>query len=102
MIEWSRNTHGESISDPRTPPLSNTAFWFPNIFTAIAFGVGHLPFASLFIPMTAFVVVAALLLNGIAGIAFGYLFRTRGLEAAMIAHFTADFVINVVGAGFMK
>ena len=85
-----------------TPQLSNSAFWFANIFTAIAFGLGHLPSASLFMPITAFVVVAALLLNGIAGIAFGYLFRTRGLEAAMIAHFTADFVIYVVGAGFMK
>jgi hypothetical protein len=85
-----------------TPQLSNSAFWFANIFTAIAFGLGHLPSASLFMPITALVVVAALLLNGIAGIAFGYLFRTRGLEAAMIAHFTADFVIYVVGAGFMK
>jgi membrane protease YdiL (CAAX protease family) len=85
-----------------TPQLSNSAFWFANIFTAIAFGLGHLPSASLFMPITAIVVVAALLLNGIAGIAFGYLFRTRGLEAAMIAHFTADFVIWVVGAGFVK
>ena len=85
-----------------TPQLSNSAFWFANIFTAIAFGLGHLPSASLLMPITAIVVVAALLLNGIAGIAFGYLFRTRGLEAAMIAHFTADFVIYVVGAGFLK
>jgi hypothetical protein len=85
-----------------TPPLSNFAFWFANIFSAIAFGLGHLPSASLFMPITAIVVIAALLLNGIAGIAFGYLFRTRGLEAAMIAHFTADVVIYVVGAGFVK
>jgi membrane protease YdiL (CAAX protease family) len=85
-----------------TPQLSNAAFWFANIFTAIAFGLGHLPSASFFMPITALVVVAALLLNGIAGIAFGYLFRTRGLEAAIIAHFTADFIIYVVGAGFMK
>jgi hypothetical protein len=85
-----------------TPQLSNAAFWFANIFTAIVFGLGHLPSASLFMPITALVVVAALLLNGVAGIAFGYLFRTRGLEAAMIAHFTADFVIYVVGASLVR
>lgn len=85
-----------------TPTLSNTAFWLANILTAVLFGLGHLPSTSLFMPITASVVVAALLLNGIAGIAFGYLFRTRGLEAAMVAHFTADFVIYVVGASLLR
>jgi membrane protease YdiL (CAAX protease family) len=84
------------------PQLSNTAFWLANVLTAVLFGLGHLPSTSLFMPITASVVVAALLLNGIAGIAFGYLFRTRGLEAAMVAHFTTDFVIYVVGASLLK
>ncbi|HEY6230405.1 MAG TPA: CPBP family intramembrane glutamic endopeptidase [Pyrinomonadaceae bacterium] len=84
------------------PPLSNAAFWIANILTAILFGLGHLPSALLFMPVTALVVVAALLLNGIAGIAFGYLFRTRGLEAAMVAHFTADFFIWVVGTSLLN
>lgn len=98
VIAWIAN---RSWRKP-TPKLSNAAFWFANIFTAIAFGLGHLPSASLLMPITAIVVVAALLLNGIAGIAFGYLYRSRGLEAAMIAHFTADFVIYVLGAAFLK
>ena len=84
------------------PQLSSTAFWLANIFAAVLFGLGHLPSTSLFMPITPLVVVAALLLNGIAGIAFGYLFRTRGLEAAMVAHFTADFAIYVVGASLLK
>lgn len=98
VIAWIAN---RTWRKPR-PQLSNAAFWFANIFTAILFGLGHLPSTSLFLPITALVVVAAILLNGIAGIAFGYLFRTRGLEAAIIAHFTADFVIYVVGAGLVK
>ena len=53
-------------------------------------------------PITPLVVIAALLLNGLAGIAFGYLYRERGLEAAMIAHFTADFVIYVVGPSLLR
>jgi hypothetical protein len=98
VVAWIAN---RTWRKPR-PQLSNAAFWFANIFTAIIFGLGHLPSTSFFMPITTLVVVAALLLNGIAGIAFGYLFRTRGLEAAMIAHFTADFVIYVVGASFLR
>jgi len=98
VIAWLMN---RSWRKP-TPQLSNTAFWLANILTALLFGLGHLPSASLFMPITAVVVVAALLLNGIAGIAFGYLFRRRGLEAAMVAHFTADFVIYVVGASLLN
>lgn len=84
------------------PGLSNAAFWFANVLVAIVFGLGHLPSASLFMPITPLVVVAALVLNGVAGIAFGYLYRTRGLEAAMIAHFTGDFVIYVLGPVLLK
>ena len=82
--------------------LSSSAFWLANIFAAVIFGLGHLPSASLFMPITPLVVVAALLLNGVAGIAFGYLYRRDGLEAAMIAHFTCDLVIWVVGPMFIK
>jgi membrane protease YdiL (CAAX protease family) len=82
--------------------LSSSAFWFANILAAIIFGLGHLPSASLFMPITPLVVVAALLLNGVAGIAFGYLYRRDGLEAAMIAHFTCDLVIWVVGPVLIK
>lgn len=81
--------------------LSNQAFWFANIFAAIIFGLGHLPSASLLMPITPLVVVAALIFNGIAGISFGYLYRAHGLESAMIAHFTADFVIYVAGASLL-
>ncbi len=82
--------------------LSDSAFWFANILVAILFGLGHLPSTSLFMPITPLVVVAALLLNGIAGIVFGYLYRKRGLESAMIAHFTGDFVIYVLGPALLK
>ncbi len=52
-------------------------------------------------PITPLVVAAALILNGIAAVVFGVLYRKRGLEATMIAHFTADFVIYVVGPAFL-
>jgi membrane protease YdiL (CAAX protease family) len=77
--------------------LSNAAFWSGNFVAAILFGLGHLPSASLVMPITPLVVVAALILNGIAALVFGWLYRVRGLEAAIIAHFTADILLWVIG-----
>ncbi len=52
-------------------------------------------------PITPLVVSVALSLNGIAAVVFGILYRKRGLEAAMIAHFSANFVIYVCGPAFL-
>jgi len=81
--------------------LTNGAFWSANLIVAILFGLGHLPSASLLMPITPLVVAAALTLNGIAAIVFGWLYRQRGLEAAMIGHFTTDFVLYVIGPLFL-
>ncbi len=85
-----------------TPGLSNTTFWAANLLVAILFGLGHLPSASLVMPITPLVVVVALVLNGIASVAFGHLYWKRGFESAMIAHFTADFVVWVVGPSLLR
>jgi membrane protease YdiL (CAAX protease family) len=81
--------------------LTNGAFWSANLIAAILFGLGHLPSASLVMPITTLVVVAALTLNGFAAIVFGWLYRQHGLEAAMIGHFTTDFVLYVIGPTFL-
>jgi hypothetical protein len=73
------------------------SLWAANIFIAIIFGLGHLPAASMTMQITPLVVVAALLLNGIASVTFGYLYWKHGLEAAMVAHFSADVVFHVIG-----
>jgi hypothetical protein len=98
LIAWIANRSWRKTASN----LSNSAFWFANISAAIIFGLGHLPSASLFMPITPLVVFAALTLNGIAGIAFGYLYREHGLEAAMIAHYTCDVAILVIGPAFLK
>ena len=48
------------------------------------------------IPLTPLVITRAILLNGIGGVVFGWLYWKRGLEAAMIAHFSADIVLHVL------
>ena len=77
------------------------AFWAANLLAAVLFGLGHLPSVSLVMPITPLVVGAALLLNGIAAVPFGWLYRRYNLEAAMLAHFTVDFVLYVVGPYFL-
>ncbi|MCM3905599.1 MAG: CPBP family intramembrane metalloprotease, partial [Pyrinomonadaceae bacterium] len=97
LIAWLAN---KALRKTNTQ-LSSTAFWIANLVVAVLFGLGHLPSASLMMPITPLVVAVALILNGIAAIAFGILYRKRGLEAAMIAHFTADLVIYVIGPAFL-
>jgi membrane protease YdiL (CAAX protease family) len=72
------------------------AFWTANLGAAILFGLGHLPATAALVPLTGMVVLRALVLNGIAGIVSGYLYWTRGLEAAIWAHFSADIVLHVL------
>jgi membrane protease YdiL (CAAX protease family) len=97
LIAWVGN---KALSKPDLR-LSHVAFWIANLLVALLFGLGHLPSASLVMPITPLVVAAALTLNGIAAVVFGVLYRKRGLEAAMIAHFAADFVIYVLGPAFL-
>lgn len=56
------------------------------VLAALVFGLLHLPMTATLVPLTPWVICRALLLNGIAGIAFGWLFWRYSLEAAMIAH----------------
>ena len=84
----------------RTPDglPSAGAMWSANILAAVIFGLSHLPSAVMArLPITPNVIVAVLTLNGIAGLTFGYLYWKRGLEAAVVAHFSTDVVLHVFG-----
>lgn len=78
------------------------ALWLANVVAAVLFGLGHLPSASLFLPITPLVVIAALLLNGVAGIVFGWLYWRRGIEAAMAAHFCCGLFVWVITPAFVQ
>jgi hypothetical protein len=93
---------GSRIFQKQKVRLSPATFWITNIIVAILFGLGHLPNAAMVMHITPTVVLLALVLNGIAAIPFGYLYWKRGLEAAIIAHFCADFVLYVVGVTFLR
>ena len=74
------------------------SFYYIGIFiAAILFGVGHLPAtAQIFGGLNSLLIVRALLLNGLLGLWFGYLYYRKGLEYAIIAHMSADLFIHVI------
>lgn len=75
---------------------------FAILVAAILFGLGHLPVTAALTTITPIIVARAILLNGVGGIIFGWLYWKKGLEAAMIAHFTADiFLLTVLPALFL-
>ena len=57
-----------------------------NILAALLFAAGHLPTTFITIGSTPIIIFRCLLLNGVFGLAFGYLYRKYGLRYAMIAH----------------
>jgi Type II CAAX prenyl endopeptidase Rce1-like len=87
---------GKFISHTEEGRPTPAVLWIANVLAAVLFGVGHLPATSLLLPMTPLVITRAIVLNGLLGIAFGYLYMTRGLESAMISHFSADIVLHVL------
>jgi membrane protease YdiL (CAAX protease family) len=72
------------------------AAWASIIIVSVVFGLGHLPMTAIFTTITPLVVIRAIVLNGIAGIVFGWLYWKKGLEAAIISHFSADIVLHVI------
>jgi membrane protease YdiL (CAAX protease family) len=80
----------------RSKHFSSAVIWIAIALTALLFGALHLPTTAQLVPLTAIVVTRALLLNGIPGLLFGWLYWRKGLEAAMVAHFSCDIVLHVI------
>ncbi|HEY0738789.1 MAG TPA: CPBP family intramembrane glutamic endopeptidase [Herpetosiphonaceae bacterium] len=78
-IGWRLVQRGEGVPRP-------ALVWSAIVLAAVLFGLGHLPATSAVVPLTLPVVVRAILLNGLLGIVFGWLFWRRSLESAMLAH----------------
>jgi membrane protease YdiL (CAAX protease family) len=84
LLAWAGWRLFNRRSQRETP--SPAIMWTAIILSALAFGAGHLVSTAILVPITPVVVMRALLLNGIIGIACGWLFWRRSLEAAMLAH----------------
>ena len=92
LLAWlGRFLHRRPDGRPTVPVL-----WIANVIAAVLFGLGHLPMTSALVPLTPLIVARAVVLNGLLGIGFGFLYFTRGLESAMLSHFSADLLLHVV------
>lgn len=88
---------GSLISRDREGRPTLVVFWSANLVAAVIFGLGHLPAtAAVGLPINTLVITRAIILNGLGGLAFGWLYWTRGLESAMVAHFSTDIVLHVL------
>ena len=76
--------------------------WTANGLTALLFGLAHLPLAAELTTITPLLLVRTLALNGLAGLAYGWLYWRRGLLPAMAAHFTTDIVLHGVLPTFAR
>ena len=70
-------------------------FWAAIVASAFLFGLIHVPATAALVPLTPLVVTRAVVLNGLVGVVAGWLYWRRGLESAMVAHFSADLVVHV-------
>lgn len=75
---------------------STPAVWIAILLSALVFGLLHLPATILLTPLSRIVVVRALVLNGVVGVAAGWAFVEFGLAAAMATHWAADIMILIV------
>ena len=82
---------------------TSTIFWISNVVLAILFGIGHLPaLKNLLGKIPPLMLARSLLLNFPVGLMCGWLFWTYGIEAAIVAHFSADIVYHVFGTVVLR
>lgn len=82
--------------------IPKSYYWIGAILAALIFGALHLPAtAMIFGDLNTILVIRALLLNGILGVWFGYLYWKKGLEYAIISHMAADFFLHVIFANLI-
>lgn len=75
---------------------ASLSVWVAIVISAVIFGLGHLPATAAFTAITPLIIFRAIFLNGIGGVIFGWLYWKKGLEAAIIAHFSADVVLIII------
>jgi len=75
---------------------TSTGMWLAIVLAAVIFGAGHLPGLMAVTTFTPLVIIRTIIINAVGGIIFGWLYRKKGLESAMISHFSADIVLHVI------
>jgi len=73
------------------------AFWSANLLTALFFGWYHISNEQLFAAtVPGIVALRTMLIIVPVGLAFGWLYFRRGLEAVILSHFAIDIIVHVL------
>lgn len=88
LIVWAASRVSRRACDALGRPRHGVV-WFGITTSAAVFAIGHLPALSQSVELSGPIVARTLALNGLAGLAYGWLFWRRGLESAMLAHATS-------------
>jgi membrane protease YdiL (CAAX protease family) len=83
------------LSKTENPATNSTIAWISIALAAVIFGLGHLPATAAITTITPLIVLRAIILNGIGGLVFGWLYWKKGLQYSIIAHFVTDLVLLV-------
>jgi hypothetical protein len=81
--------------------LQNIVFWIVVVFSALAFGIGHMPGVMAltgfhkFADLPVALLTEILLLNGLVSVFAAYYFRKYGFLTAVIIHFVTDLVWHI-------
>ena len=72
-------------------------FIIANIISAFLFALGHLPATiQLFGGLDSLLFIRCLIMNGVFGLAFGWLYRKYGIHYSMVAHFGSHLVSKLI------
>jgi len=78
-------------------PVSPLIAWSAITVSALGFALAHLPAWLAVTEPTLLLVTTVLALNGLAGLVLGKLYWEWGIEAAVVAHFAADLIVQSLG-----
>ena len=93
ILAWGMNF----LWKPRGGQLKPGAFWAVNILAALFFSLAHfVNYSSLEVSLTFGLIWKTIAGNSLAALVFGWLYWKRGLESAMLTHFSLDVCIYVL------
>ncbi|MZQ97349.1 MAG: CPBP family intramembrane metalloprotease [Acidaminobacter sp.] len=96
LAKGSRRKHEENGIGSNGQVISVSHAWIAIAISSLLFALGHLPATAQMMGLSVPIVIRALLLNGIAGLGFGWLYWKKGLLYAMLGHMMAHIINQLV------
>ncbi|MFG6495718.1 CPBP family intramembrane metalloprotease [Fictibacillus sp. UD] len=91
------------IFKKRKDSVPTSFYWIGITLAALLFGAGHLPATeAIYGDLNSLIITRALVLNGVLGILFGFLYWKKGLEYAIVAHMMVHIITQMVLLPLLK